>query len=66
MSEHTLSLLCSDSVCAPPFHSLREGGREGGRGGEKGGRKEGRRREGRERREDKERRWRRRGSVRVY
>ena len=38
MSNHTLSLLCSDSVCVPPFHSLEEGRGEGG-GKEEGGRR---------------------------
>ena len=43
LSDHRLSLLCSGSVCAPPFHSLEgwEGGRNGrGEGWEEGGRKE--------------------------
>ena len=43
LSDHRLSLLCSDNVCAPPFHSLEgwEGGRKGrGEGWEEGGRKE--------------------------
>ena len=35
LSEHTLSLLCNDSVCAPPFHSL--GGRKGGGEGKRMG-----------------------------
>ena len=40
LSEDTLSLLCNDSVCAPPFHSLGvEGG--GGEGGRKGGKRGG-------------------------